>query len=120
MAMKMSGDGKSLADIQKTIDQKYIAEYNEVFKTPSPALLKYREQRVWKPTPAEQNTENTAGTKIGEGDSSAKSKSTSESGSDKKDDAKKSSTDSGTTSATAKDKESATKMKKTGSCCGHK
>ena len=61
MAFKMKEEGKTLAQIQKAVDQKYVKDYNEIFTEPSKILLEYRQQRQWKPTPAEALAENTAG-----------------------------------------------------------
>jgi hypothetical protein len=57
----MHTEGKELPEIQKAVDQKYVAEYNSVFDQPSEPLKKYRENRLWKPTPAELASENMVG-----------------------------------------------------------
>jgi hypothetical protein len=59
----MHTEGKDIPEIQKAIDIKYVAEYNSVFDEPSESLKKYREGRLWKPTPAELANENIAGKK---------------------------------------------------------
>jgi hypothetical protein len=52
-AYKMVHDDKPLAEIQKSIDLKYVPQYNEIFNEPSEALLAYRAHRLWKPTPSD-------------------------------------------------------------------
>ena len=101
LALKMQGQGKSLAEIQKAVDQKYVAEYNSVFQTPSPILIKYRNQRLWKPTSAELYAESHAGRKTG---------------TDMQKD-KESSRINDLSTATA---DSAIKQPGRGSCCSHK
>ncbi len=61
LALKLHTQGKDLPEIQKAIDQKYVAEYNSVFDEPSEQLKKYREARLWKPTPTELANEAIAG-----------------------------------------------------------
>ncbi|HEY9681351.1 MAG TPA: CYCXC family (seleno)protein [Oculatellaceae cyanobacterium] len=61
IAYKMKQEGKTLAQIQQVIDQKFVADYNGIFEKPSEALLAYRKQRAWTPTPAEAQTENRVG-----------------------------------------------------------
>jgi hypothetical protein len=61
IAYKMKQEGKTLAQIQKVIDLKFVADYNGLFEKPSEALATYRKQRSWNPTADEIQTENTAG-----------------------------------------------------------
>jgi Protein of unknown function with PCYCGC motif len=53
LALKMKKEGKSLADIQKAVDRRFLKEYQQVFSVPSEALLKYRQQREWHPSTPE-------------------------------------------------------------------
>jgi hypothetical protein len=102
LALKMQTEGKQLAEIQKAIDQKYVAEYNSVFDQPSETLKKYRENRLWKPTQAELASENVAGKK------GAQSGATAATG-----------TIAGSSNASPASGADSTSTKK-GSCCGHK
>jgi hypothetical protein len=55
LALKMKKEGKSLADIQKAVDRRFLKEYQQVFSVPSEALLKYRQQREWHPSEPEDS-----------------------------------------------------------------
>lgn len=49
LALKMKNEGKSLAAIQKAVDQRYLKEYTATFSKPSKALMAYRATRLWHP-----------------------------------------------------------------------
>ena len=51
MALKMKKAGKSVAEIQKCVDLTFAKLYP--FAKQSPALMSYRQSRLWKPTQAE-------------------------------------------------------------------
>ncbi len=57
LALKMKNEGKSLAEIQKAIDTRYLKEYEATFATPSEALKKYRAQRLWSGTTESDNAQ---------------------------------------------------------------
>jgi hypothetical protein len=102
LALKMQTEGKQLAEIQKAVDQKYVAEYNSVFDQPSETLKKYRENRLWKPTQAELASENVAGKKGAQSGAAAATGTT-----------------AGSSNASPASGADSTSTKK-GSCCGHK
>ena len=54
LALELKKQGKSLAEIQKAVDNRFLKQYHEVFKEPSEALLKYRKQRLWQPSQPEE------------------------------------------------------------------
>jgi hypothetical protein len=47
MALTMKKEGKSLSDIQRAVDTKYEKEYP--YDHPSSAVMRYRQERLWKP-----------------------------------------------------------------------
>jgi hypothetical protein len=117
LALKMQTEGKQLPEIQKAIDQKYVAEYNSVFDQPSEILKRYRENRLWKPTQAELANENVAGKK---GEKGAQSGAAAATGTT-------TGTTAGTTAGTTVGSSNASPASgadststKKGSCCGHK
>jgi Protein of unknown function with PCYCGC motif len=54
VALKMKNNGKSLADIQRAIDTRFLREYHLLFQTPTKGLLRYREERLWHPITPEE------------------------------------------------------------------
>jgi hypothetical protein len=55
IALRMKNDGKSLADIQRTVDTRFLREYHLLYQTPTKGLLKYREERLWHPSTPEES-----------------------------------------------------------------
>jgi len=51
LALGMKNQGKSLAEIQQAVDEKYLSEYP--FDSPSANLKKYRATRLWQPATQE-------------------------------------------------------------------
>jgi hypothetical protein len=55
IALRMKNDGKSLAEIQRAIDTRFLREYHLLYQTPTKGLLKYREERLWHPSTPEES-----------------------------------------------------------------
>lgn len=52
MAMTLNSQGKTLAQIQRAIDEKFVKEYP--YDNPSKALVQYRKTRLWQPASKEK------------------------------------------------------------------